>query len=90
MVQRRRRKTGDGGRGGYREDAGRKSLFPGKWEDGAPATGGTRTTIVLSRVGLEAAVAKQEELSAREGRSVSFSDTMEWCVRKATRTAMDA
>jgi hypothetical protein len=45
---------------------------------------------VLGRPSFEALHAKQEELSAREGRPVTMSDTVEWCIRKATRTPMDA
>jgi hypothetical protein len=79
--------------GGIREGSGRKSLFPGKH---APKSG-QKVTITLTTVAIEAVKKKAQELTEKKPNvaaaehvtTVSFSDAVEYCVRRATNTALE-
>ena len=83
MAKRKRQKVG-----GPREGSGRRSIFPGKV--GGSVYLAKRVYGVLTPLGYTVLVAKQTDLTAREGRPVSLNETLEWCIRRATKTPLDA
>lgn len=87
-ASRRKRKT-EPVHGGFREGAGRKSLFPGKRN---------KITIKLTDVAKAAAHETADRLTASKPRiatadvvdDVTFSDAVEYLIRKGTGTPLDA
>lgn len=69
--------------GGYRGTQGRKSLYPGKFEDYV------KRSAILTRKASDAADALADQLSTsrlaarRNVKAVTFSDAVEYALRKA-------
>jgi hypothetical protein len=82
-----------GRHGGARKGSGRKCLFPGK---GDPHVG-QKISVQLTRVAVLAAKQKAEILTGRKPgiaaaddvKVVTFSDAIEYCIRRATNTPLE-
>lgn len=73
-------------RGGRRAHAGNRSLFPGKKENNVVL--GHRLRALVTAVAYDALMAQRDALSKQHGHAVSVNDSIEWCIRKATRTVL--
>jgi hypothetical protein len=81
------------GPGGFREGSGRKSLFPGKRDIRI----GKKVTVQLTNVAINAAEKKAQDLTDRKPdiaaaehvNVVTFSDAVEYCIRRATNTPLE-
>jgi hypothetical protein len=83
----RRPPSTPGTRGGRRAGAGNRSLFPGKKENNVVL--GHRLRALVTPVAYAALMEKRDALSAHHGHAVSVNDSIEWCIRKATRTSLE-
>jgi len=83
-----RRATTGATRGGRRAGAGNRSLFPGKKQDNVVL--GHRLRALVTPVAYAALMDQRDALSARHGHEISVNDSIEWCIRKATRTTLEA
>lgn len=75
-------------RGGRRAGAGNRSLFPGKKENNVIL--GHRLRALVTPVAYAALMGQRDALCAHHGHAVSVNDSIEWCIRKATRTSLEA
>ena len=87
-MARTRRKPEPAARGGAREGAGRRTMFPGKYV-GSRRLIGVKLSAVFTQTGAKAAQSLADDLSAREGYNVTISDALEYAVRKVTRTPIN-
>jgi hypothetical protein len=75
-------------RGGFRQGSGRKSLFPGKLDS---------RSVQLTQVAIDAAKQKANDLTGKKPhittahgvKVVTFSDAVEYCIRRATQTPLE-
>ena len=79
--------------GGFRTGSGRKSMFPGKTNPHV----GKKISMQLTNVAIAAAQKKAEALTdkkpaiaaALDVKVITFSDSVEWCIRRATNTPLE-
>lgn len=79
--------------GGARKGSGRKSLFPGK---GDPQIGQV-VAITLTHTAINAAKQKAQQLTAhkppiaaaKDVKTVTLSDAIEYCIRRVTNTPLE-